>query len=160
MHLATILVPLALLATTLACLQSDFYYEQKNHQRLWGLIKDNGIGICGIVKQGALRHANDPDDFARPESPGPLDGCEELDCHDANWRGRICRWYGDQWHIELERKSLGGNREEMWDVSGFELKVDDKGNDERRLTEAVWGCTWEQVLHHKGTGFPNGEVHA
>ena len=168
MHLLAILAPLALLSlaclsTTLACLQSDFYYEQKNHQRLWGLIKDNGVGICGIVKQGAMRL--DPDEESpwavRPSNPTTgIDECEDLDCHDANWKGRICRVFGDKWHIELERKNAGDNGEEKWDVSAFDLKVDDKGNDERRLTEAVWGCAWEQTLHHKGIGFPNGEVHA
>lgn len=49
---------------------------------------------------------------------------------------------------------------EKWEKSAFGLMVQDKGNGETRLTEAVWGCTQAQIDGFKGVGFPGGEVHA
>lgn len=154
MQLPVILASIALLASTAkTCLLVDFYYEQDNNQRLYGKMKDNGKELCGIAKQGAMRAYSSENGRSRFDI---IDKCEELICKDPNYRGQICREWGDRWHVTLENK-IG---EDNWEPRAFGLTIQDIGNDERRLTEAVWGCTWEQIDSHKGKGFPNAEVHA
>ena len=161
MQLTTALTSLLLLASTaLACVQADFYYEQNNHERLYGLMKDNGVPFCGIAKQGIMRVYRQKGNhwWDRLSKAYDLDNrCEDMECRDPKIRAQICRAYGDYWQVNVMRDV--GAVDGVWPTIGFNLKVDVHGNEERRLTEAVWGCTDEQIAI-KGVGFPNAEVHA
>lgn len=162
MHLTAAISSVLLLANTAAaCLQADFYYEQDNHQRLYGLMKDNDVPLCGIVKQGSMRSYIPKSGGAMEKtvrSYDVVDKCEDLTCKDPKYRGQICRAFGDIWQVKLEH-NIAPEGGENWEPTSFGLKVDDKRNDERRLTEAVWGCSREQIDGFKGIGFPGGEVH-